>query len=91
MIGGASLILLPQALFRGFFPLAVDGCDPLGAKRQIRMDENPQAIRFIAQNIVGASADNYARLLFRNLSNQLILDFPKIIGVIGQGATMRKR
>lgn len=47
VINGAALILVLETLLRGDFTLSVYLDDALGREFHVRMDEHPQAIRFV--------------------------------------------
>ena len=66
VIGCPALILVPQAILRGLFPLAIYLNDAFCAVLHIGMDKNFQAIRLILQNEVGTAADDTAPLPFRS-------------------------
>lgn len=91
MVNGAALILIPEALLRRGFALTVHLDDALGAEFHIRMDEYPQAVRLVLQDIVGAAADNDARPFFRQLGDDVILDLPQIVRVVLAVSPVRKR
>ena len=57
---GAALVLIPQMLLRGLFPLTVDLHDALGAECHICMDKDLQAVRCVLQNVIRAAAHNDA-------------------------------
>ena len=83
VIGGAALVLIPQALLRRLLPFAVDLDNALGPERHIRMNENLQAVGLVPQDVVGTAADNDAGAFLRKLRNDLILMIPEDILVGG--------
>ena len=81
VIGGPALVFFPEALFGGFFPLTVDFHNPLGAEIQIGMDENPQTVGCIPEDVVGAAAHNQAGPFLGQIGDDLILDLPEVVGI----------
>lgn len=54
------------------------------------MDEHPQTVCLVPQDVVGAPSDNHAGTFFCQLTDQLVLHLPEIVGVAGAGSRMRK-
>ena len=82
MVGRPALILILDPLLRRFGPLAVFPHDALSAEFYVRMDENPQAVRLIPQDIIGAPAHNDTGAFFCQLSDDPVLDLPQIIRIV---------
>ena len=51
----------------------------------IRMDEYPQAVRLILQDIIRAAAHDHAGAFFRQPGDELVLDLPEIIRIAVAG------
>lgn len=91
MVSRAAFILLPETLFGGSFPLPVLLHDTLRAKREIRVDEHPQAIRLVAEDVIRTPPHDHTRPFFRQIGDDLILDRPQVIGIVRLRRAVRKR
>ena len=91
MIGGPPLILVFQALLRRLLGLAVNFGDSLRTKIHVCMDEYPQTVRLVPQNIIGTPSHNDTRAFFCQLCYNSELNVPQVIGIVWLRGMMRKR
>ena len=88
MVGRTTLILVAQTLFGRGFALAVHLDDALGAEFHVGMDKDFETVGGVAQDVVGAAANDDARFFLGKIGDDLVLDFPQIILVGGAESTI---
>lgn len=91
VVGRAALILVAQTLFGRGFALAVHLDDALGAEFHVGMDKDFKTVGGIAQDVVGAAANDDARFFLGKIGDDLVLDFPQIILVGGAESAVPER
>lgn len=90
VIGCTALVFVLQTLLRGLLPLPVHFYNPLRPEGHVCVDKDPQAVRFVPENVVRAPAYNDAGALLCQLGDDLILDLPEVVRIVGPGGTVRK-
>ena len=81
VISGTAFVFLFQPGLRGFLAFAINAHDAVCPELHIGVDKDFQAVCPVAENVIGAAANNDARLLFGKVTDDLILQFPKIVAV----------
>ena len=74
VIGSALRIAVQQELFRLFRRFAVLAQDAVDPELHIGMQEDVHAVGALTQDVVGTTADDHARLLFREVADQVVLN-----------------
>ena len=91
VVGRAALILVAQTLFGRGFALAVHLDDALGAEFHVGMDKDFETVGGVAQDVVGAAANDDAGFFLGQIGDDLVLDLPQIILVGGTESAVPER
>ena len=74
VIGSALRIAVQQELFRLFRLVSLLAQDAVDPELHIGMQEDVHAVGALTQDVVGTTADDHARLLFREVADQVVLN-----------------